>query len=147
MISESPKKTCNIGFSCAHAEHSLLAILTSRSQRIMSGGVFPSQQKSQARWSIPTSELAEGTGPQPRPQESQIDSQRRLAARWSQTRSRWSIPNANLANSQVIPPLAHGKRKKGKGWRFLIAFFALAIVAFTSALDATSLSITLPVYI
>lgn len=111
----------------------------------MSEENFPSQQNSQTRWSISTDELAEDTGPQPRPRESHIDSQRRLEARWSQTRSRWSIPTANLVNRQVIPPLPPGNRKKGKGWRFLIAFFALAVVAFTSALDATSLSITLPV--
>lgn len=142
MTYESSKKICKFGFPCAHAEHSLLAILTSRSQRIMSGGIFPSQPKLQPRGSIPTGELAEGTGPPPRPRGSQTDSQRPLEARWSQKRSRWSIPTADLADRQVIPP---GKRKKEKGWRFLIAFFALAIVAFTSALDAASLSITLPV--
>lgn len=36
-----------------------------------------------------------------------------------------------------------GKTKKG--WSFRLAFFALATVAFVSALDATSLSIALPV--
>lgn len=66
----------------------------------------------------------------------------------SQTRSRWSIPPADLANigqvTPALPPPGKGKRK-GKSWRFLLAFFALAVVAFTSALDATSLSVALPV--
>ena len=34
-----------------------------------------------------------------------------------------------------------------KGFRFKMAFFALSVVAFTSALDATILSIALPVRI
>ncbi|KAI4233778.1 MAG: hypothetical protein LQ349_004211 [Xanthoria aureola] len=36
------------------------------------------------------------------------------------------------------------QRAKKKTWRFLLAFFALAVVAYASALDATSLSIALP---
>lgn len=98
-----------------------------------------------SRWSIPIGNHAENLGPQPRQRMSQIDLERRSEARWSQTRSRWSIPTADLVNRQVIPPLPPGKQKRGKSWRFLIAFFALAVVAFTSALDATALSIALPV--
>lgn len=37
------------------------------------------------------------------------------------------------------------QRGKKKSWRFLLAFLALAVVAYASALDATSLSIALPV--
>lgn len=101
--------------------------------------------QSRSRWSIPIGNLAENLGPQPRQRMSQIELQRRSEARWSQTRSRWSVPTADLVNRQVIPSLPPGEQKQGKSWRFLIAFFALAVVAFTSALDATALSIALPV--
>lgn len=101
--------------------------------------------QTRSRWSIPIGNLAENSGSQPRQRMSQIDLERRAEARWSQTRSRWSIPVADLVNRQVIPSLPPGKQKRGKSWRFLIAFFALAVVAFTSALDATALSIALPV--
>lgn len=47
---------------------------------------------------------------------------------------------------QIVPPLSFGTgRKRRKSWRFFFAFFALSMVAFTSALDATSLSVALPV--
>ena len=109
----------------AHVGRGLHTNSTCRRQEIMSQEDVPSQ---------------------PWPRRSQVDSQRRSQIRWSQTRSRWSIPAADLANiQQVIPPLPYGKRNKRKTWRFLIAFFSLAVVAFTSALDATSLSIALPV--
>ena len=64
----------------------------------------------------------------------------------SQTRwpRRSTAHNANV--QQKVPPLSLGaRRKKKKSWRFFFAFFALAVVAFTSALDATSLSVALPV--
>lgn len=37
------------------------------------------------------------------------------------------------------------QREKKKSWRFLLAFLALTVVAYASALDATSLSVALPV--
>ncbi|WEW58148.1 hypothetical protein PRK78_003615 [Emydomyces testavorans] len=45
---------------------------------------------------------------------------------------------------EVSEPLQNTKAEK-KGWPFRLAFFALATVAFVSALDATSLSIALPI--
>ena len=62
--------------------------------------------------------------------------------------ARWPRHSAahNVNAQQIVPPLSLGpRRKRKKSWRFFFAFFALAMVAFTSALDATSLSVALPV--
>ncbi|KAI9715087.1 MAG: hypothetical protein M1812_006205 [Candelaria pacifica] len=83
----------------------------------------------------------------PRRRDSLATVDRKRQNRFSQTRSRWSIPPASLANiQQAIPSMPPEKPgRKGKSWRFFLAFFALSVVAFTSALDATSLSIALPI--
>jgi hypothetical protein len=113
--------------------------------------------QTRSRWSIPIGVDFDGDEkPQPetrlQPRKLNSHPQERWSqarmSQTSQTRSRWSIPPADLANiGQVTPapPPPRKPKKKGKSWRFLVAFFALAVVAFTSALDATSLSIALPV--
>ncbi len=84
----------------------------------------------------------ESPRPRLRPRDSTRDS-RDSQVQWSQTQSRQSVDRVDVEDiSEVVPP---GRRKKGKSWRFGLAFFALAMVAFTSALDATSLSVALPV--
>ena len=115
--------------------------------------------QTQSQWSIPIgADFDEDERPQPetrlRPRKLKSHSQEQQSparmSQISQTRSRWSIPPADFANiGQVIPalPPSRKKKQKGKSWRFLLAFFALAVVAFTSALDATSLSVALPVRI
>jgi hypothetical protein len=115
--------------------------------------------QTRSRWSIPIEVDFDGDEkPQPetrlQPRKLNSHPQERWSqarmSRTSQTRSRWSIPPADLANiGQVTPALPPPRKPKkiGKSWRFLLAFFSLAVVAFTSALDATSLSIALPVRI
>ncbi|KAI9695785.1 MAG: hypothetical protein M1836_006051 [Candelina mexicana] len=114
--------------------------------------------QSRSRWSIHIGEEAvlqedfadpNNKPPRPRPRrpDSLATADRKSQNRLTQTHSRWSIPPADLVNiQQAIPSMPPGKpKRKRKSWRFLIAFLALAVVAFTSALDATSLSIALPI--
>ena len=78
---------------------------------------------------------------QPKAQDIKSNPRQNSQARWPR---HFAAHNANV--EQTVPHLSLGtRRKKKKGWRFLFAFFALAVVAFTSALDATSLSVALSV--
>jgi hypothetical protein len=55
-----------------------------------------------------------------------------------------STPAVHVPTQPLDIPIDKGEREK-KVWRFKVAFFALSTVASASSLDATSLSMTLPV--
>ena len=81
------------------------------------------------------------TSSQPRAQDIKSNPRQNSQASWPRD---FVAHDANF--QQIFPPPSLGtRRKKKKSWHFLFAFFALAVVAFTSALDATSLSVALPV--
>ena len=88
------------------------------------------------------------TSSNPRVQEIKFNAIQESQAQPSETRSRWSVDSVDhhTGIQRIARSLQPREKLKGKkSWRFYIAFFALAVVAFTSALDATSLSVALPV--
>jgi len=50
-----------------------------------------------------------------------------------------------LSDSESEKPRAHEPEKFKPGWRFLAAFGSLCIITLMAALDATSISVAIPV--
>lgn len=117
-----------------------------------------SQPEAPSRWSTIIPETTEESKTQTRwPPKAAPAVKARSRLSQPEINFRWSIPVTDLSSLErghnptlLTTPLPPGsgpvsKQHKGKSWRFYVAFFALAVVAFASALDATSLSIALPV--